>query len=606
MSDKALDPRLENHLKACGLTEKRYWKLVKILGKYRDECSSENGMLTKFADKCYGKEDDRNLAECQARTFLEALFGNLEDIYSLGPEKAVDNNLSQIFSGPEGAKVEHVMKIRKNKSENFNVYDHGNAATDENHPMWTKELEHYLIGPTLGVGGTAKVKLAWDTKSKKEVAMKILEPKYAFQADKEIEVLKMLNHENIIRVYDHFNRVIWKDKKTTVFAIEYANEGELIEYLMYTAKFEEDLARWFFWELLTGVDYCHKNKIVHRDLKHDNCLLGDSFKLKITDFGFARKFYKKSGMNMKTAIGTAQYAAPEILAGESYDESVDVFSMGVMLFIALAGSQPWRRADKKTDKWYRMISSGDWDGFWDYHKRSHPFHKHENQKELLQGIFEPDPKKRWTLKDIAGCRWMSDTKVSQKEAAIRLKQRKKDMDKKKFEAQKKAPVEVKRKAIFDDNTAPMYYTQKPSHGHFFYSSERAPWVLDTLVDALTSNKAVIEQKHDIEKDIYKIKFKAKILSKKALEVKKKKKDDVTTVKGTIKVFTAPGLTAKVKDAEGKLVDGPVNLVIVSRKMCGGDPLVFGEWYYNILGSCANMVIKDTEELFGDDDQKDDN
>eukprot|EP00495_Collosphaeridae_sp_1-RS-2012_P002767 TRINITY_DN2345_c0_g1_i2.p2 TRINITY_DN2345_c0_g1~~TRINITY_DN2345_c0_g1_i2.p2 ORF type:complete len:80 (-),score=11.14 TRINITY_DN2345_c0_g1_i2:126-365(-) len=76
--------------------------------------------------------------------------------------------------------------------------------------------------------------------------MKIMNPEYAKNAKNEVSILKNLHHRNIVQVYDCFKNVVWNGQKTTVFAIEYANHGDLIQYLMYTGKFEDKLARWFF------------------------------------------------------------------------------------------------------------------------------------------------------------------------------------------------------------------------------------------------------------------------------------------------------------------------------------------------------------------------
>merc|ERR1719228_2836250 len=106
---------------------------------------------------------------------------------------------------------------------------------------------------------------------------------------------------------------------------------------------------------------------------------------------------------MKSMKGTPQYAAPEILRKEKYGKSVDIFSMGVMLFIALAGSQPWRMANPHADRWYKMVHTGKWKEFFKYHKRSHDFSR--DQKEILMGILQPEPKSRWTLEEIRRCKW---------------------------------------------------------------------------------------------------------------------------------------------------------------------------------------------------------
>merc|ERR1719410_1362535 len=105
-------------------------------------------------------------------------------------------------------------------------------------------------------------------------------------------------------------------------------------------------------------------------MKHDNCLLGQGYELKITDFGYSKRC--DLSKEMQTRIGTTQYAAPEVLSGKKYNALVDIFSLGVMLFVALSGTQPWRQATKK-DKWYIMAYKGKWDDFWNYHTRKHTF-----------------------------------------------------------------------------------------------------------------------------------------------------------------------------------------------------------------------------------------
>jgi len=437
-----LEKRKHEHLKGCKLSEKRYNKLVDILTKMRSGSDNSNTLLVKFADKCYKTTEDRDEARKQAQQFLAALFGSVEEIYSLGPKKALEARIKNLYD------VIHVEELGRKSSEKFNVLKHGRHLKGdiENSSIWSCKLDRFLVGPTLGVGGTATVRLAYDTDVKAQVALKILQPKYAHSAKQEIDMLKKLNHKNIIRLYECFDNVMWENRKTTVFAIEYANGGELIEYLMYTAKFEAELARWFFHELVEGVEYCHNQDIVHRDLKHDNCLLGNDFSLKITDFGFARKYFRDDKEQMKTAIGTAQYAAPEILAQKAYDEKVDIFSMGVMLFIALAGSQPWRKADPSNDRWYNWAYNKEWNQFWSYHaNRGHKFDK--ESKELLEGMLAHKPKNRMSIAMIKKTAWYKGKCMRNEEAARALKKRKRDMDQKKFDAAKRE--KETRKAIPD-------------------------------------------------------------------------------------------------------------------------------------------------------------
>lgn len=497
------DDKLAEHLKGCKLDNKRFKKLFKLVTGMRTDSNDAAELVNKFADKCYKNEPKRDLARKQARQFLEALFGNLDDLLSLGAKKAIAKRIREIHE------LIKPVELNRNKSEKFNALDQGKTLDSlkadeiESSPIWTFKLDRFLVGPTLGVGGTATVKLAYDTKSKEQVALKILQPKFAHSAKKEIDILKKLEHENIIRIFECFDNVSWQKRRTTVFAIEYANGGELIEYLMYTSKFEAKLARWFFKKLVAGVEYCHGKDIVHRDLKHDNCLLGADFNLKITDFGFARRYFKDDKEQMKTAIGTAQYAAPEILAQKPYNEKVDIFSMGVMLFIALAGSQPWRKADPSNDRWYHWTYNKEWDKFWEYHgERSHQFE--DDAKELLQGMLAHKAKKRWSIDDIKKCQWYQGKTFSDNEARKALKQRKREMDQKKFDASKRDPktrkaieAEQKDDEMLDEDQKKLLASATPPFCDkiklpltHFYTKDNAVIVLEKI------NNAVLQLRGD--------------------------------------------------------------------------------------------------------------
>jgi len=540
-----MDPLLLKHLIQCQLDEKRYQKLTKVLNSLKAKSSGADELLDLFARKCYGAEPDRQLAKLQAQTFLEALFGNVESIMDYGPEGAIKLILSDYRrhesdngkSSRKPSKPIYVVRLKKGKSPKFcgQLHDFVDDAKIADHPMWTKKLSNYLIGPILGVGGTAEVKLGYDAVTKKEVALKIMKPKFAYSAAQEINILKKLNHKNIIRVYDCYDNVILTDcRKTTVFAIEYANQGELIEYLMYTSKFENDLARWFFQSLTEGMEYCHSMNVIHRDLKHDNCLLGENFVVKITDFGFATHYYKEKGTLMKTAIGTTQYAAPEVLAGKRYNEKVDIFSMGVMLFICLAGSQPWRKADPNSDRWYRMVHANKWDKFFAYHTRSHKFT--EDQKTILKGILAPEADNRWSINEIKRCMWYKG-KLSQNEVEMRLKKRKMKVDETKFRAMTPGDNEVRRAFDIFSSRLPLVYFRPPSPLSFV-TDKKAEWVLEDISNVIISLKGVIT-KDEPEK------FKLSFFVKKFVDTgfkdqKKKKIFDKVRIDASVQMWTMPG------------------------------------------------------------------
>jgi len=458
-----MSDRLANHLRnACKINEKSYAKIVKRLNDILPRCETPDEVLVKFADKCYKKEPDRERAKKLARNFLETLFGSTEILLDKGPSYALAT----------------LLKIRMVQVEELD--DRNEVAAN---PIWTKKLEHYLVGPDLGKGGTAIVKLAKDIESQKLRALKIVDPKFLKNAKKESNILMELDHRNIIKVYDCYENVRWNDADTTIFAIEYASHGELIDYLMYTGKFEDKLARWFFRSLTDAVEYCHSLNIVHRDLKHDNCLLGKNFVLKVSDFGFATYWYDEL---MKTSVGTQQYAAPEVLRKDKYTPSVDIFSMGVMLFIALAGTQPWRQANPLRDRWYRMVHLGKWDEFFDYHERVHHFAR--DQETILQGMLEPEYEKRWTLKQIRRCNWFNGRTITQDDAAMRLQNRKNKVDDKKFVERQRRGL-VSRKAVFSQKLPNVYFQPPPPLS--FLTDKRAEWVLEDIATVIIKMRGTI-------------------------------------------------------------------------------------------------------------------
>jgi len=295
----------------------------------------------------------------------------------------------------------------------------------------------------------------------------------------EKSIIKNLKHRNIVEVYESFEIVRNDNRKSTVLAIEYARNGDLIDYVVYTPKFDDKLARWFFSSLVEGVEYCHGKNIIHRDLKYDNCLLGENFVLKIGDFGFATYYYNEM---MQTSIGTFQYAAPEVLAEEQYTDAVDIFSMGVMLFIAIAGSLPWKLANHRKDRWYRWVHNGKWDEFFQYHEqRLHKFT--EEQKTILMGLLEPDPKRRWKFENIKKSKWYQGQRITQCNVASQMRRRKRLVDMKKFKAMKGRP-EADRKAmdIFSKKIPDVYFQPIPALS--FITDKKAEWALEDIANVI--------------------------------------------------------------------------------------------------------------------------
>ena len=182
--------------------------------------------------------------------------------------------------------------------------------------------------------------------------------------------MSLLEHPNIVRL-KYFGEDIYvneeKGTQKNVFfiAIELAKGGELFDFLSISGKFSEPMARYYFKQLMDGIEYCHRNKICHRDLKPENLLLDADYNLKIADFGFAREVSGDFGDGLlSTRCGTLPYMAPEIHQAKKYSgQSVDLFAAAIILFVMVAQHQPFSQATED-DAFYKCFFKNRSDIFW--------------------------------------------------------------------------------------------------------------------------------------------------------------------------------------------------------------------------------------------------
>ena len=156
----------------------------------------------------------------------------------------------------------------------------------------------------------------------------------------EINVLKSLDHPNIMKIYEYFNT-----EKCLYIITELLTGGELFDRISSSNHLSEKVSKYIMKQLLSAVDFCHENGIIHRDLKPENILIeskedarNEFFTIKLIDFGTSDKLSK--GKMCKVQIGTPFYIAPEVLSN-SYNEKCDLWSCGVILYIMLCGDPPF-------------------------------------------------------------------------------------------------------------------------------------------------------------------------------------------------------------------------------------------------------------------------
>lgn len=257
-------------------------------------------------------------------------------------------------------------------------------------------LRNYRLGRTLGIGSFGKVKVAEHMKTGHQVAVKILNKKKIKSMDmeekvhREIKILRLFMHPHIIRLYE----VI--DSPEDVYVVtEYAPCGELFDYIVEKGRLVEDEARRFFQQILSGVEYCHRNMVVHRDLKPENLLLDGKHHVKIADFGLSNVM--KDGHFLKTSCGSPNYAAPEVISGKLYaGPEVDVWSCGVILYALLCGSLPFD--DENIPNLFRKIKNGIY---------SLPHHLSPGARDLIPRMLLVNPMKRITIAEIRQHQWFT-------------------------------------------------------------------------------------------------------------------------------------------------------------------------------------------------------
>ncbi|KAM9804577.1 serine/threonine-protein kinase SIK1 [Neosynchiropus ocellatus] len=256
------------------------------------------------------------------------------------------------------------------------------------------QVGFYEIIRTLGKGNFAVVKLAKHKVTKTQVAIKIIDktrlnPSNLEKIYREVQIMKLLNHPHIIKLYQ-----VMETKDMLYIVTEYAKNGEMFDHLTSNGRMSEDEARKKFWQILTAVDYCHRHHIVHRDLKTENLLLDANMNIKLADFGFGN-FYN-AGEPLSTWCGSPPYAAPEVFEGKEYEgPQLDIWSLGVVLYVLVCGSLPFDGPSLPALK--QRVTEG---------RFRIPFFMSQDCENLIRKMLVVDPAKRISVAQIKQHRWM--------------------------------------------------------------------------------------------------------------------------------------------------------------------------------------------------------
>ena len=265
----------------------------------------------------------------------------------------------------------------------------------------------YKIVDKLGSGSFGKVFLAENKYTKEKVAMKEIKKSNKDllsdgEIKDEIDILKSLDHPDIVRIIESFNT-----KDSYVLVTEYCEGGELYDQVR--NQLSETQIAVIFKQLLSGLAYLHSHNIVHRDLKLENILIQeiekskttgeDLFNIKIIDFGTARIFDNKK--KPQSIVGSSYYIAPEVL-NQKYGKECDLWSVGVILYMFIVGHAPFDGCDDEE------ITGNIQKGI--YKKDDKRWKKASREvKDLIQKLLIYNPQKRLTALQALRHPWFKIT-----------------------------------------------------------------------------------------------------------------------------------------------------------------------------------------------------
>ncbi|KAJ6595772.1 hypothetical protein DFH09DRAFT_905778 [Mycena vulgaris] len=282
-------------------------------------------------------------------------------------------------------------------------------------PTDPKFIGPWILGECVGKGASGRVKIAKHRVTGKLAAVKILPlaplvnsraslatqqaktDKQRLGIDREITMMKLMNHPNIMRIYD-----VYEGAKELFLVLEYVEGGELFDFLVNRGRLPGPEALEYFKQIVYGLNYAHTFSIIHRDLKPENILIASLSPplIKIADWGMAA--FAPPSLQLETSCGSPHYASPEIVNGERYQgNATDIWSCGVILYALLTGRLPFD--DKNVKVLLSKVKSG---------KYEMPTWIDPLAMDLLSRMLVVDVSRRITIPEILSHPWLLSTSKS--------------------------------------------------------------------------------------------------------------------------------------------------------------------------------------------------
>ncbi|GAO14537.1 hypothetical protein UVI_02032480 [Ustilaginoidea virens] len=290
---------------------------------------------------------------------------------------------------------------------------YASTSSSRSRKNYKTHIGPWQLGRTLGKGSSARVRLCRHNITNQLAAVKIVNRRMAYLVhdnsmaalskwdsslpdtvngemrvpmaiEREVAILKLIEHPNIMRLYD-----IWENRSEIYLILEYIDQGDLFTFINSRGRLPEELAIFFFRQMMSAISYCHSFNVCHRDLKPENILITADYQIKIADFGMAA-LHQTATHQLATACGSPHYAAPELLKNRQYrGDRADIWSMGVILFAMLSATLPFDDPD------LRLMMSKTKKGQYEMPKFLSP-----EAEDLIRRMLQVNPDRRITMKEI--------------------------------------------------------------------------------------------------------------------------------------------------------------------------------------------------------------
>lgn len=269
-----------------------------------------------------------------------------------------------------------------------------------------KVEDFYTMGEKLGKGAFSVVYEAVEKGSNERFAIKVINRKYIKQKllDREIEIMTKIRHDNIL-----YCKAVFETDQYIYLVLELVRGGELYDKIVDEGEYTEDEAKEIVNQVLSAVEYLHLHQIAHRDLKPENILCGTKggikgFRkemIKVADFGLSKMFDREL---LLSQCGSPTYVAPEVLLAIPYDQSVDMWAVGVITYVMLTGCFPFFEEGNNYKALYQKIINVEF-SFPDEPILS------DQVKDFISNLLNRDPTKRPSATQCKLHPWLTNKKA---------------------------------------------------------------------------------------------------------------------------------------------------------------------------------------------------